>query len=275
MPNPIPTPAYPKARRPAPSGHYYNENAPYPAQWLRNLMVAGQIPWGHVDERSIREVQPDDLRGYGQCHFFAGIGGWPLALRLAGWPAGRRVWTASVPCQPWSRANTKQGSGRGESDRRHLWPDYLGLVRQSRPPVMFGEQVADAIALGWLDGVCVDLEREGYAVASAVLPAYAVGAAHQRNRLYWVAYARGKGWAGHQSLGRLPRSTGAAHAVDGDPLTHARRALAGDIGGLLPCDGLSVVVERDAVKGYGNAIVPQAAAEFVAAYLDAEREVAA
>jgi DNA (cytosine-5)-methyltransferase 1 len=53
---------------------YYNENDPYAAAWLRNLMAAGEIPAGDVDERSIKDVQPDDLNGYIQCHFFAGIG---------------------------------------------------------------------------------------------------------------------------------------------------------------------------------------------------------
>lgn len=55
---------------------YYNEIDPYAAQWLRNLIAAGQIAPGDVDERSIEDVRPDDIRGYTQCHFFAGIGVW-------------------------------------------------------------------------------------------------------------------------------------------------------------------------------------------------------
>src|SRR3990167_3813886 len=65
---------------------YYNEIDPYAAQWLRNLIKAGHIAPGDVDERSIVDVRADDLRGYTQCHFFAGIGVWSHALRLAGWP---------------------------------------------------------------------------------------------------------------------------------------------------------------------------------------------
>lgn len=64
---------------------YYNEFDPYAAQWLRNLIAAGHLPEGDVDERSILEVSADDLKDYDECHFFAGIGGWPLALRWAGW----------------------------------------------------------------------------------------------------------------------------------------------------------------------------------------------
>jgi hypothetical protein len=39
---------------------YYNENEAYAAQWLRNLIAAGLIMEGDVDERSIKEVQPND-----------------------------------------------------------------------------------------------------------------------------------------------------------------------------------------------------------------------
>lgn len=55
---------------------YYNEIDPFAAQWLRNLIAGGHIAPGEVDERSIEDVTPDDLRGFTQCHFFAGIGVW-------------------------------------------------------------------------------------------------------------------------------------------------------------------------------------------------------
>ena len=89
---------------------YYNEHDPKAAAWLRELIQAGEIPAGDVDERSIVEVQPADLARYTQCHFFAGIGGWSYALRLAGWPTDRPVWTGSCPCQPFSSAG-KSGGG--------------------------------------------------------------------------------------------------------------------------------------------------------------------
>lgn len=53
---------------------YYNEIDPFAAQWLRNLINAGHIAPGIVDERSIEDVYPSDLRGFTQCHFFAGFG---------------------------------------------------------------------------------------------------------------------------------------------------------------------------------------------------------
>lgn len=55
--------------------NYYNEHDKSAAQWLRELITRGEIPAGHVDERSITEVKAHELNGYTQCHFFAGIGG--------------------------------------------------------------------------------------------------------------------------------------------------------------------------------------------------------
>ena len=163
--------------------NYYNEFDPFAAAWLRELIKDGLIPDGEVDERSIAEVQPSDLKGFTQCHFFAGIGGWSEALRLAGWPADRPVWTGSPPCQPFSTA----GNQKGKEDLRHLWPVFFNLICECRPPTIFGEQVASAIRHGWFDDLQTDLEAEGYASAMAVLPACSVGAPHKRERIFWVA----------------------------------------------------------------------------------------
>lgn len=175
--------------------HYYSEFDPHAARWLRNLMADGLIPQGEVDERDIRDVSATDLRGFTQCHFFAGIAGWSLALRLAGWPEDRPAWTGSCPCQPFSAAGKRQA----QADERHLWPAFFRLVRECRPDVCFGEQVEGAIGHGWLDGISADLEGEGYAVGSAVLGAHSVGAPHVRQRLFWVADADG----GQRRNGRL------------------------------------------------------------------------
>lgn len=168
---------------------YYNEFDPYAAQWLRNLIEAGLIPKGDVDERSIVDVSADDLAGYRQCHFFAGIGGWALAARLAGWPDDRELWTGSPPCQPFSVA----GKQRAQDDERHLWPHYFRLIRARRPAVAMGEQVAAAVGKAWLDGVLADLEGIGYAGRAVVVPACSVDAPHRRDRLWFVAHAAGEG----------------------------------------------------------------------------------
>ncbi|ECY9996269.1 TPA: DNA cytosine methyltransferase [Salmonella enterica] len=171
---------------------YYNEIDSFAAQWLRNLIAAGHIAPGEVDERSIEDVTPDDLRGFTQCHFFAGIGVWSHSLRLAGWPDDKPVWTGSCPCQPFSAA----GKGDGFADERHLWPAFFHLISECRPQHVFGEQVAAGNANAWFDLVQTDL-------------------GHGKSSL--------RAMAGRNRTGRL--------------------------------------------KGYGNAINAQAAAEFIRAYM--------
>jgi len=244
---------------------YYNEIDPYAAQWLRNLIEAGLIAKGDVDGRDIRDVKPDDLRGYTQCHFFAGIGGWSLALRLAGWADNRPVWTGSCPCQPFSKAFVAHGGGKGQADDRHLLPVFIGLVRELQPTDIFGEQVAEAIKWGWIDEAFWSLEKIGYACGAAVLPALAFGARHERKRVYWVANTGGKGRERHQQVECISFPETPPQPIGGNALARAWQALDGDYKDLLPDDGVSVQVERCATKGYGNAIVSQAAAEFIKA----------
>lgn len=162
---------------------YYNEIDPFAAQWLRNLIDAGHIAPGVVDTRSIEDVTPNDLTGFTQVHLFAGIAGWSLALRRAGWPDNRPVWTGSCPCQPFSPA----GRGGGFTDERHLWPSMHWLVGQCRPVVVFGEQSGSSHANNWIDLVQADVEALGYAFGAVAFPSASVGAPHQRDRSYWVA----------------------------------------------------------------------------------------
>ena len=299
---------------------YYNEIDPYAAQWLRNLISAGHIAKGDVDERSICDIKPDDLKPYTQCHFFAGIGVWSYALRLAGWPDNRPVWTGSCPCQPFSAA----GKGAGVNDERHLWPVWFNLIRECRPDTVFGEQVEAAVRHGWLDLVQADMEGEGYALAPVGIPAAGVGAPHIRQRLWFVAnasYARLQ--RGERNGATGAQRTPGGHAAEqcdlggvADPSRGGRgehrllgeasgrgqdagqpeRALrnAGDEPAARPhnvdwrtadwlycrdgkwrpvepgtfplAHGAAARVGR--LRAYGNAIVPQVAAEVIGAYLD-------
>lgn len=172
---------------------YYNEIDPFAAQWLRNLIASGHIAPGEVDERSIEDVTPDDLRGFTQCHFFAGIGVWSHSLRLAGWPDDKPVWTGSCPCQPFSAA----GKGDGFADERHLWPHFFHLISERRPEHVFGEQVASGNANTWFDLVQADLEGVGYAFGLVPFTSAGIGAPHIRERAYWVAESAGEQ---HQKL---------------------------------------------------------------------------
>lgn len=179
---------------------YYNEFDPGAAAWLRELIRAGLIADGDVDERSILDVRPAELSAYTQCHFFAGIGGWSLALRLAGWSDDRPAWTGSPPCQPFSAA----GEGKGRDDARHLAPKFISLVGAARPGMLFGEQVASSDVFGkaakrargnfvappqwaWLDDLSDRLEAARYAVGASDFPSAGVGAPHIRQRTFFGA----------------------------------------------------------------------------------------
>jgi len=212
---------------------YYNEIEPYAAEWLRNLIKAGHIADGEVDTRSIVDVHPFDLQEFDQCHFFAGIGGWSHALRLAGWPDSRPVWTGSCPCQPFSVA----GKGAGINDERHLWPHFHRLIRACRPNVVMGEQVAGKAGYGWFDGVRADLEADHYSSRAVDIPALAVNAPHIRQRLYWVARslvdAQGVSDDGALQQGQrqnIPRSVDASGGVGGDVENASHHRAGGDAG---------------------------------------------
>jgi len=169
---------------------YYNEFDPFAVEWLRSLCERAVISPGHVDPRSINEVNPEDLASFRRVHFFSGIGGWDHALRLAGWPDEWPVWTGSCPCQPFSAAGKRQGT----DDERHLWPEMLRLIAVNLPPAIFGEQVASKAGREWFAGVRADLETLGYAVGGGDLCAAGVQSPHIRQRLYWVAYLHGYRW---------------------------------------------------------------------------------
>ena len=261
---------------------YYNEIDQFCCGWLRNLIRKGLIGPGHIDSISIEDVQRDDLDGYDRCHFFAGIGGWDLALQLAEWPDELPVWSGSCPCQPFSTA----GSQKGVADDRHLWPEFLRLIRECRPPVVLGEQVASRLGREWLAGVCADLEALGYAVGAADLCAAGIGAPHIRQRLYWVAHA-----AGERLFRRCKDAPGIdpgvlgpgfesdcgafhGHRISAEPSAFPLVArIPADLGRGKP-ELRSMVQgarrnQQGRLSGYGNAIVPELAATFIRSALEA------
>lgn len=245
--------------------NYYNEIEPFVAKWLTKLIKAGLISRGKVDGRSIRDVRPADIKA-NRTHFFAGIGGWDYALGLAGWPEDREVWTGSCPCQPFSLA----GNRKGQADERHLWPEWFRLIRECRPSTIFGEQVGSAIGHGWLDLVFDDLEAEGYACGAVVLPACGVGAPHIRQRVWFVANSDSSRFDGPKisvlaggsvkEVSDTPRAGGSvwsnAEWIGCDGKQRPTKP------GLFPlANGIPSRVGR--LRAYGNAIVPQLAAEFI------------
>lgn len=286
---------------------WYNENDPFAADWLERLIQAGLIAPGIVDRRSIVDVRGADLAGFIQCHFFAGIGGWSAAFRLAGWPDNKPGWTGSCPCQPLSSA----GRHKGHADERHLWPAFHSLIAQCRPTAVLGEQVGNADGREWLAGVRADLEALGYACGAADLCAAGVKAPHLRQRLYWCADARGAEWGtaskGRSDVNHRPNSgrqeapgrpgffrAAGVSASDADargaqrsgaqrnvwpmengPWEDVEWVGGGDEGKFRIKPGLSLLAHGlpdrvGRLRGYGNAIVPQVAAQFVGAFLECQ-----
>lgn len=93
------------------------------------------------------------------------------------------ILTGGFPCQPFSCA----GKRKGTEDDRHLWPEMLRVIAESRPRWVVAENVRGLISID--DGmvfeqVCVDLENEGYEVQAFVIPACAVNAPHRRDRVF-------------------------------------------------------------------------------------------
>lgn len=241
---------------------YYNEFDPYAAQWLRNLIAEDRIAPGDVDERSIADVRPADLAGYAQCHFFAGIGGWSYAARLAGWPDYRPLWTGSCPCQPFSAA----GKNKGTLDERHLWPIFFKLIEARRPPVVMGEQVASAIKHGWLDGAFDDLEGINYSCGAAVIPASSTNAPHRRDRLWFIADAEWNQQSRQEPCGGADGRVG--RLIEPFPWDEPWESALPRLRTL--DDGFPrSVAGTDAAR---NAVVPQVAAEVIGAFLDTERD---
>ncbi|MCH9836286.1 DNA cytosine methyltransferase [bacterium] len=252
---------------------FYNEIDPYAAQWLRNLIAAGAIAPGVVDERSVWDIAPEELDGFTQCHFFAGIGVWSRSLRRAGWPDDRPVWTASCPCQPFSVA----GESRGFADERHAWPAVLWLVQARQPRTLFGEQVSSKDGLDWFDVVQADLDREGYIVGGLDTCAASVSAPHRRQRLYFVADSISEGLEGRREEpghdeALLPPEAGGSSVPDSF-WSDAEWVRCDDPGGprwrpieprTFPlADGPPAFVGR--LRAYGNALCAQQASEFVTA----------
>ena len=236
---------------------YYNELDTNAAAWLRELIKAGLIADGDVDERDIRDVHPNDLKNYTQCHFFAGIGVWSYALRNAGWRDDRPVWTGSCPCQPFSSA----GKGAAFDDERHLWPAFHHLIKECSPATLFGEQVASKDADAWIDLVQDDLEGLGYAIRAAVLPACSVGAPHIRERLFWMGISDCSGWDTRRIAAASTRHGHSFESKSGDDLGVGNCELQGLEIGSKPDDGPGVV--RDERRALGEAGVEHNTARFL------------
>jgi DNA (cytosine-5)-methyltransferase 1 len=123
----------------------------------------------------------------------------------AEWQSEDVILSGGFPCQPYSVA----GKRLGKNDTRHLWPEMLRIISEVKPTWVVGENVRGLIS--WNGGMVFnevqsDLEAIGYEVLPFILPACAVNAPHRRDRVWFVAYAKGHGNRG--GLQRLESEDG-------------------------------------------------------------------
>jgi DNA (cytosine-5)-methyltransferase 1 len=227
---------------------------------------------------------------------FSGIGGFDLAAEWMGWenifhcewnPFGQQVlkyyWpkaisyhditktdftihrgtidilTGGFPCQPHSLA----GKQHGTKDKRYLWPHMLRCIQEVKPKWVVGENVYGLInqADGAIfENICTDLEAEGYEVFSYIIPAYSIGAYHQRDRIWIVAHASLQ--SNIQANTKIGTKRGKRKTWDNDSSGHWRKIPSFDRSIYTPrvlrnINGIPNGVDRN--KSLGNAIVPQVA----------------
>ena len=154
---------------------WYNEIDPYAAQWLRNLIAAGMIAPGDVDEDQYERQNWTDTSNATSSPGSAS-GPRPAPRRMAGRQAADRP----CPCQPFSQA-----AGEAASTTRGTSGPLVRPRRRAPPAVVLGEQVEAAIGRGWLDLVQTDLER-GLRRRGGVCLLRA-SARHLRHWLFFVA----------------------------------------------------------------------------------------
>lgn len=162
------------------------------------------------------------------------------------------------PCQPSSLL----GKRGGKEDPRYLWPEKFRIIKELRPGWVINENVTGTISNGILDQKISDLESEDYTCWPAiVIPASAVGAYHQRYRVWLVAYTnsirRDECWqeAGNEKKGtKQIKLTGCRKGS----FWESSKICTADFCGM--AHGVPGWMDRNTAGG--NSIVPQIAYEF-------------
>jgi DNA (cytosine-5)-methyltransferase 1 len=227
---------------------------------------------------------------------FSGIGGFALACRMVGEietvafceidPWARRVLTKNFPnipvhedvktlnpndygkidlitggfpCQPYSTA----GKRNGDADARALWPEMLRIIGEAKPRWVLGENVVGFKGVA-LDAMLDALENLGYSCQAFDIPASSLGAWHRRSRLWIVAHLDGGRWNAQPLL--RARAQERDCADDADRASTAQRGenpWMAEPAVERVVYGLSRKMDKLRIKGLGNAIVPQVAAEIL------------
>jgi len=166
-----------------------------------------------------------------------------------------RAICGGFPCQDISVA----GRGAGlAGERSGLWREYARLIGELRPDLVLVENVSALLGRG-LGTVLGDLAALGYDAEWAIISAADVGAPHERERLWIVAYADSARLSGLVLDGdSIPRLLDPQNANIGNLVAISRGgAWQDDFKDLFVDDGLPSWVVRGGVRAMGNSVVPQ------------------
>ena len=225
------------------------------AEWV-GFETVGQCEWADYPTKVLEKHWPDvprwrDIRTLTWESFYERSG-----LRTVD------VISGGFPCQPHSLA----GKRMAERDERHLWPEFLRVVQEIKPRAVVGENVSGILST--IHGsICADLEAAGYQVWTFCIPAYAVGAHHERYRVFIVGVSEGepglqtdseadavrRKWETREVAASQPRQylPGTYWAVHKPPVCGMADGIPTWMGGYREY--------KERMTCYGNAVVPQQA----------------
>lgn len=185
---------------------------------------------------------------------------------------------AGFPCQPHSHA----GKREGVEDERWVWPDIARVVGDVGPDVVYLENVTGLVTSGGLDACLGDLASLGFDAEWGCVSAAGVGASHERDRIFILAYTSGARLQGNElgealdGDGRGPEAHGSATELrrlfapgpsdqswEGYCAYFPHIAPAIESGVCFLADGVALVVDEsrtDQLRAIGNGVVPTTAA---------------
>lgn len=168
--------------------------------------------------------------------------------------------SAGYPCQPFSLA----GEREGKEDDRFLWPEVSRILQEIKPDWFVGENVAGHVSLG-LDDVLDDLDNLGYTSQPFIIPAGAVDAQHERERVFVLSYTNSQRLQG----GEITRSSSEMWSRTIQqfqgllPASTRPKVSASDFG--RATYGISRRMDEHRIKSLGNAVMPQQVYPIIAA----------
>jgi DNA (cytosine-5)-methyltransferase 1 len=183
--------------------------------------------------------------------------------------------SAGFPCQPHSLAGKRMAS----DDERDLWGEVVRILGEAKPRWFLGENVPGLLSSEsgrFFGRVVDDLASLGFSVGWCCYGASDVGAVHERERVFVLAYANnqpglqtdtatstiGKGWESWDDACR--RDWGHIRNQEWDRVSVKPAVFRAD-------DGVSKGLDESRLKALGNAVCPQQIYPVLKAIAEASR----